>query len=108
MRPANPLLWRPAVRERFCWINANASGAWVAVLHIGTGLRCGGGSRGRRGRRYRRRFQNGRTVGTATRSPAVAIRQVIYATNGKPTVYMLGLYRSDRHTLLIRRFRNGI
>jgi GntR family transcriptional regulator len=41
-------------------------------------------------------------------APLLRIRQVIYATNGRPTVYMLGLYRSDRHTLLIRRFRNGI
>src|SRR4029077_20576989 len=41
-------------------------------------------------------------------APLLPIRQVIYATNGRPTVYMLGLYRSDRHTLLIRRFRNGI
>jgi GntR family transcriptional regulator len=41
-------------------------------------------------------------------APVLRIRQVIYAANGKPSVYMLGLYRSDRHTLLIRRFRNGM
>jgi len=41
-------------------------------------------------------------------APLLRIRQVIYAANGKPSVYMLGLYRSDRHTLLIRRFRNGL
>ena len=29
------------------------------------------------------------------------IRQVIFSSAGKPTIYVLGLYRSDRHTLLI-------
>lgn len=33
------------------------------------------------------------------------IRQIIFSMTGKPTLYVLGLYRSDRHTLLIRRFR---
>jgi GntR family transcriptional regulator len=33
------------------------------------------------------------------------IRQVIYSTTGRPVLYVMGLYRSDRHTLLIRRFR---
>jgi GntR family transcriptional regulator len=33
------------------------------------------------------------------------IRQQIYSTKAKPTLYVLGLYRSDRHTLFIRRFR---
>ena len=33
------------------------------------------------------------------------IRQKIYSTKAKPTLYVLGLYRSDRHTLFIRRFR---
>jgi len=33
------------------------------------------------------------------------IRQVIYSSRGKATLYVLGLYRSDRHSLLIRRFR---
>ena len=33
------------------------------------------------------------------------IRQVIYASTGEPILYVLGLYRSDRHTLTIRRFR---
>jgi GntR family transcriptional regulator len=33
------------------------------------------------------------------------IRQVIYSSSGEPTLYVLGLYRSDRHSLLIRRFR---
>ncbi len=38
-------------------------------------------------------------------APLLRIRQVIYSTKGKATIYMLGFYRSDRHTLLIRRFR---
>jgi len=38
-------------------------------------------------------------------SPVLRIRQVIYSTQGRATVYVLGFYRSDRHTLLIRRFR---
>lgn len=38
-------------------------------------------------------------------TPLLRIRQVIYSTKGKATIYVLGLYRSDRHTLLIRRFR---
>jgi hypothetical protein len=33
------------------------------------------------------------------------IRQAIFSTAGKATVYVIGFYRSDRHTLLIRRFR---
>lgn len=38
-------------------------------------------------------------------APLLRIRQVIFSTGGKPTIYVSGLYRSDRHTLLIRRFR---
>jgi len=37
--------------------------------------------------------------------PLLRIRQVIYSTRGKPTIYVLGLYRADRHRLFIRRFR---
>jgi len=33
------------------------------------------------------------------------IRQIIYSTKAKAVIYVLGLYRSDRHNLLIRRFR---
>ncbi|HLX75996.1 MAG TPA: GntR family transcriptional regulator [Terriglobales bacterium] len=33
------------------------------------------------------------------------IRQLIFSSGGKATLYVLGLYRSDRHTLHIRRFR---
>lgn len=33
------------------------------------------------------------------------IRQLIYSTKGVPAIYVVGLYRSGRHTLMIRRFR---
>ena len=33
------------------------------------------------------------------------IRQVIYSTKGKATIYGIGFYRSERHTLFVRRFR---
>jgi GntR family transcriptional regulator len=38
-------------------------------------------------------------------APLLRIRQLIFSTKGRPTVYVLGLYRSGRHTLMIRRFR---
>jgi GntR family transcriptional regulator len=38
-------------------------------------------------------------------SPVLRIRQVIYSTSGKSILYVFGLYRSDRHSLLIRRYR---
>jgi GntR family transcriptional regulator len=37
--------------------------------------------------------------------PLLRMRQVIYSTKGKAAIYVLGLYRSDRYNLLIRRFR---
>jgi GntR family transcriptional regulator len=33
------------------------------------------------------------------------IRQIIYSTEGKAAIYGVGFYRSERHTLFIRRFR---
>ena len=39
------------------------------------------------------------------REPLLRIRQVIYSTKGKAVMYVLGFYRSDRHNLVIRRFR---
>jgi GntR family transcriptional regulator len=39
------------------------------------------------------------------REPLLRIRQVIYSTKGKAVIYVLGFYRSDRHNLVIRRFR---
>ena len=44
-------------------------------------------------------------LGVPRGTPLLRIRQVIYSTKGKATIYVLGFYRSDRHTLLIRRFR---
>ncbi len=46
-----------------------------------------------------------RLLNIAHGAPVLRIRQVIYSTKGKTALYVLGLYRSDRHTLLIRRFR---
>jgi GntR family transcriptional regulator len=44
-------------------------------------------------------------LGIARDQPLLRIRQTIYSTTGKPTLYVLGLYRADRHMLRIRRFR---
>jgi GntR family transcriptional regulator len=38
-------------------------------------------------------------------SPLLRIRQVIFSTKNRATLYVNGLYRSGRHTLRIRRFR---
>lgn len=38
-------------------------------------------------------------------TPLLRIRQLIFSTTGKATVYVTGFYRSGRHTLRIRRFR---
>ena len=46
-----------------------------------------------------------RLLGIAHDLPVLRMRQVIYSTNGKASIYVLGLYRSDRHTLFIRRYR---
>ena len=37
--------------------------------------------------------------------PVLRIRQTIYSTQGKPILYVLGMYRADRHMLRIRRYR---
>lgn len=42
-------------------------------------------------------------VGKGT--PLLRMRQLIFSTTGKATVYVTGFYRSGRHTLRIRRFR---
>jgi GntR family transcriptional regulator len=39
------------------------------------------------------------------REALLRIRQVIYSKKGTVILYVLGLYRSDRHNLVIRRFR---
>ena len=38
-------------------------------------------------------------------APLLRMRQLIFSKTGKATVYVLGLYRSGRHNLMIRRFR---
>lgn len=38
-------------------------------------------------------------------APVMRIRQVIHSSTGKAIVYVLGFYRSERHSLFIRRFR---
>ena len=37
--------------------------------------------------------------------PVLRIRQTIYSTQGRPVLYVLGMYRADRHVLRIRRYR---
>ena len=44
-------------------------------------------------------------LGVPRGAPVLRIRQVIYSTKGKATIYGTGFYRSERHTLFIRRFR---
>ena len=44
-------------------------------------------------------------LGIPKREPLLRIRQVIYSTKGVVILYVLGMYRADRHNLLIRRFR---
>jgi GntR family transcriptional regulator len=44
-------------------------------------------------------------LGISKKDPVLRIRQVIYSTKGKAIIYVLGFYRSDRHKLVIRRFR---
>ncbi len=44
-------------------------------------------------------------LGVPHGAPVLRIRQVIYSSRGKPTMYVVGCYRSERHTLFIRRFR---
>ncbi len=38
-------------------------------------------------------------------NPVLRIRQVLFSTGGSATAYVIGYYRSDRHTLMIRRYR---
>jgi GntR family transcriptional regulator len=44
-------------------------------------------------------------LGVPRAASVLRIRQVIYSTTGKATIYAVGFYRSERHTLFIRRFR---
>jgi GntR family transcriptional regulator len=38
-------------------------------------------------------------------APVLRMRQVIYSSKSKPIIYVVGFYRSERHSLFIRRFR---
>ena len=38
-------------------------------------------------------------------APLLRIRQLLYCKAARPIVYAFALYRSDRHCLLVRRFR---
>jgi GntR family transcriptional regulator len=49
--------------------------------------------------------QTARLLNLRKGAPLLRIRQVIYSTKGRPTVYVLGFYRSDRYRLMIRRYR---
>jgi len=49
--------------------------------------------------------RNADLLSVARGAPLLRIRQVIYSTSGKPVIYGVGFYRSERHTLFIRRFR---
>ncbi|MGA2745071.1 MAG: GntR family transcriptional regulator [Candidatus Sulfotelmatobacter sp.] len=46
-----------------------------------------------------------RLLGIPAGAAVLRIRQQIFSTKAKPMIYVLGLYRSDRHKLFIRRFR---
>jgi GntR family transcriptional regulator len=49
--------------------------------------------------------QTARLLEIPVNTAILRIRQKIYFTTGRPGLYVLGLYRSDRHSLFIRRFR---
>jgi GntR family transcriptional regulator len=38
-------------------------------------------------------------------APLLRMRQVIYSSKSKPVIYVIGFYRSERHSLFIRRLR---
>lgn len=44
-------------------------------------------------------------LGVPSGASVLRIRQVIYSSKGRATIYVVGFYRSERHTLFIRRFR---
>jgi GntR family transcriptional regulator len=49
--------------------------------------------------------QTARLLEIPLNAAILRIRQKIYFTTGRAGLYVLGLYRSDRHSLFIRRFR---
>jgi GntR family transcriptional regulator len=46
-----------------------------------------------------------RVLGLSRGSPVLRIRQVIHSKGGSATIYVVGFYRSEFHTLLVRRYR---
>jgi len=44
-------------------------------------------------------------LGVSKHEPVLRFRQVIRSTTGKVILYVRGMYRSDRHNLIVRRFR---
>jgi len=46
-----------------------------------------------------------RALGLSRGSPVLRIRQVIYSRAGSAAIYVVGFYRSEFHTLLVRRYR---
>ena len=44
-------------------------------------------------------------LGVPRRDPLLRIRQIIFSTQNRVLMYVVGYYRSDRHNLVIRRFR---
>jgi GntR family transcriptional regulator len=49
--------------------------------------------------------QTSELLNVARREPLLRIRQLIYSTDGRPLMFVLGIYRSDRHNFVIRRYR---
>jgi len=45
------------------------------------------------------------SLGVSSGVPVLRIRQLIYSSQGRPIIYAVGFYRSECHTLFIRRFR---
>ena len=44
-------------------------------------------------------------LGVPLNASLLRIRQTIYSAQGKAIIYAIGFYRSERHTLFVRRFR---
>ena len=44
-------------------------------------------------------------LGVPKGDPLLRIRQVIYSSQSKPIIYVIGFYKSERHSLFIRRMR---
>jgi GntR family transcriptional regulator len=44
-------------------------------------------------------------LGLKSGAPLLRMRQLIYSATNKPVIYVIGFYRSERHSLFIRRLR---